>query len=989
MAKFKTRARALDMLGRQQIAGIPNAINELFKNAHDAYAKRVVVDYFRQTRLFVLRDDGIGMNEDDFRNKWLTLGTESKVLESQYVPPNRSPRTVLGEKGIGRLSIAAIGSQVLVLTRACRNETYYDLVCAYIHWGIFECPGIDLDEIEIPVRTFPKGQIPTKADIDEMVSEFAANASSLSMRNTATGKILDRIQSDIAQLLGNIDPARFSVGDLSLKDNGQGTHFYIMPADESLDAAIDEMAPGMGKQDRLPPLQSYLLGFSNTMKNLEENDVIKASFFDHDVDGTVRDLIGIDDFFTAEEFSTADHHIEGRFDEYGQFNGQINVYGKKTYENHIITWQNTTGLQTECGPFEISLAIIQPELKKTNVPEELHANLWAKTKRLGGVYIYKDDIRILPYGSIDYDWLGIEYRRTKSASYYFFSHRNLFGYVDISQKKNNSLKEKAGREGFRENKAYRQIRDILTNFLLQLTADFFREDSINPEWNDYSTANERRFKTLRDRENRLKGSKEQFSKDLDKFFVRLHNGDPQKETDILLNKLAESYRNAIRNSESSNIVTAFIEADRNVRAEFDTWRSSYEIKRPKDAAFKKSTEDDWLKYLKLFNELDDELFQPTRKHLEKVATDAQKTYEVIIDQRQRFEASLNDLIRQKEQESTSEGRAVRKTVVDFQRKVSRVVKDSLIEVQKTAREVMTEFSRSDFTTLVESEQVEAKLKYEDRISKIAAETKETLVHIREQLQSFSLEAGEEQSLGNEMTALEAEYLALREEKTKDIELMQMGQAVSVIQHEFNSQVIKIRDNIHVLKSWADLNVKLQPVYGNLRTSFEHLDGYLNLFAPLQRRMRRTKEDIYGHEIISFLADLFENRFKRHEVELKVNLPFKSMKQLSYRSVYYPVFVNLIDNAIFWVKDQPHPRTISLDYRDGKIYVKDSGPGVSLRDTERIFEPGFSRKPGGAGLGLYIVKEALKGVDYKIEIQTPIPDAGACFVINTKPSGSSK
>ena len=35
---FRTRARTVDMLGRQQIAGIPTAISELFKNAHDAYA---------------------------------------------------------------------------------------------------------------------------------------------------------------------------------------------------------------------------------------------------------------------------------------------------------------------------------------------------------------------------------------------------------------------------------------------------------------------------------------------------------------------------------------------------------------------------------------------------------------------------------------------------------------------------------------------------------------------------------------------------------------------------------------------------------------------------------------------------------------------------------------------------------------------------------------------------------------------------------------
>src|SRR5207245_1201249 len=56
MATFRARARALDMLGRQQIAGIPTAISELFKNAHDAYATRVEADYYREAQLFVLRD---------------------------------------------------------------------------------------------------------------------------------------------------------------------------------------------------------------------------------------------------------------------------------------------------------------------------------------------------------------------------------------------------------------------------------------------------------------------------------------------------------------------------------------------------------------------------------------------------------------------------------------------------------------------------------------------------------------------------------------------------------------------------------------------------------------------------------------------------------------------------------------------------------------------------------------------------------------------
>ena len=49
MAKIRTRARAVDMLGRQQIATIQNAISELFKNAHDAYATEVRLDYFEDS----------------------------------------------------------------------------------------------------------------------------------------------------------------------------------------------------------------------------------------------------------------------------------------------------------------------------------------------------------------------------------------------------------------------------------------------------------------------------------------------------------------------------------------------------------------------------------------------------------------------------------------------------------------------------------------------------------------------------------------------------------------------------------------------------------------------------------------------------------------------------------------------------------------------------------------------------------------------------
>ena len=75
MAQFKTRARALDLLGRQQIAGIPTAINELIKHAHDAYADNFDIDFFRYNNLLILMDNGLGMTKDEFETRWLTLGT--------------------------------------------------------------------------------------------------------------------------------------------------------------------------------------------------------------------------------------------------------------------------------------------------------------------------------------------------------------------------------------------------------------------------------------------------------------------------------------------------------------------------------------------------------------------------------------------------------------------------------------------------------------------------------------------------------------------------------------------------------------------------------------------------------------------------------------------------------------------------------------------------------------------------------------------------
>jgi signal transduction histidine kinase len=146
-----------------------------------------------------------------------------------------------------------------------------------------------------------------------------------------------------------------------------------------------------------------------------------------------------------------------------------------------------------------------------------------------------------------------------------------------------------------------------------------------------------------------------------------------------------------------------------------------------------------------------------------------------------------------------------------------------------------------------------------------------------------------------------------------------------------------------------------------------LDAHLNLFTPLQRRLYRKRIDIQGKEIAHYVRALFSVRLDRHHIRLESTQAFLDSHIHSYPSTIYPVFVNLIDNFVFWLKDQPGERLISLDCTDHVYHIDNNGPPVNKRDWEAIFEQGFTRKPGGRGLGLYISRKVLQKEGMTLEL----------------------
>jgi signal transduction histidine kinase len=84
-----------------------------------------------------------------------------------------------------------------------------------------------------------------------------------------------------------------------------------------------------------------------------------------------------------------------------------------------------------------------------------------------------------------------------------------------------------------------------------------------------------------------------------------------------------------------------------------------------------------------------------------------------------------------------------------------------------------------------------------------------------------------------------------------------------------------------------------------------------------------------------------------------------------------VFDNLIDNAIYWCsrneKLEDRNVRIVIDSITNSVFISDSGKGVPERFKENIFDPFFSMKEDGRGLGLFIAKEIMEEKKFIIEL----------------------
>ncbi|MDB5354878.1 MAG: putative two-component sensor kinase [Phycisphaerales bacterium] len=243
-----------------------------------------------------------------------------------------------------------------------------------------------------------------------------------------------------------------------------------------------------------------------------------------------------------------------------------------------------------------------------------------------------------------------------------------------------------------------------------------------------------------------------------------------------------------------------------------------------------------------------------------------------------------------------------------------------------------------------------------------------------------------------------------EKQIKDIQLVMsryqrlatLGQLIDVVLHDGRQPVTSIineatlgKENIH---SAASHNGSLLSILSK-RFSTIHSQGSIlattfRRIEPFGGRMRGKPGQLFLEHIIREAFSVLQSEIDSEKV--KVSLPQTETLVRVDRAEIQEVIINLLQNSLYWLQEINEGKRrieVKVERKSAEhveIIFSDSGPGVPEDNKDVIFEPYFSTKPEGVGLGLSIAGEIIS--DYyggALELLDQGPLSGATFRITLR------
>jgi signal transduction histidine kinase len=155
-----------------------------------------------------------------------------------------------------------------------------------------------------------------------------------------------------------------------------------------------------------------------------------------------------------------------------------------------------------------------------------------------------------------------------------------------------------------------------------------------------------------------------------------------------------------------------------------------------------------------------------------------------------------------------------------------------------------------------------------------------------------------------------------------------------------------------------------------RSEVNRLDSivtqFLKAIRPSRPQLRPENVNTIVEEAVRFFTPELQDREVVVEQELRSDLPLLQLDRDQMKQAFY----NVIKNSVEAVHRHGTLR-IRTDLADTHVIVRfeDSGGGMSAKNLSRVFEPYFTTKPSGSGLGLLIVRRIVREHGGELSIES--------------------